>query len=93
LRSSRIILSLITMTDITLYQYEMCPYCIHVRNYFDGRSITYEKVNVSTDRSDKLRVEIAEKSGVNSVPVVKVDDKYIGDSANIIRWFKEHYHE
>ena len=80
------------MTDITLYQYETCPYCIRVSTYFNDRGITYEKVDVSTDRSDKLRVEIAEKSGVSSVPVVKVEDKYIGDSMNIIKWFEEHYH-
>ena len=76
---------------ITLYQFETCPFCEKVRNVLDAKSIEYEKVNVPADRDDPVRKELLEKSGVGTVPVIKIDDKYIGESGDIVAYIEENY--
>ncbi len=74
--------------QITLFQFETCPFCVKVRDKLAELSIDYEKVNVERDREDPLRKKLLEKSGVGTVPVIRVVDengeKYIGDSGRII---------
>jgi glutaredoxin 3 len=79
------------MTSITLYQFEECPYCAKVRKKLAEKDIEYEKVNVAQDREDPQRVDIKEKSGVGTVPVIKIDDKWIGDSGAIITYLDENF--
>ena len=75
--------------EITLYQFVECPYCAKVRAKLDELGLPYEKVNVPSDRDDSLRKKLLEKSGVGTVPVIKIDDKYIGDSDKIISYLQE----
>jgi len=72
------------MPKITLYQFGRCPYCADVRDKLEEKGLSYEKVEVSCDRQDPLRKEIAQKSGVSTVPVIRIDDRYIGESRVII---------
>ncbi len=74
---------------ITLYQFEECPYCAKVRNYLDNHNLEYEKVNVPYSRDDPQRKELAEKSGVFTVPVIKINNHYIGDSDKIIEYLEK----
>ncbi len=79
------------MAKITLYQFESCPFCEKVRNKLAELNLDYEKVNVPNDREDSLRKELFEKSGVATIPVIKIDDKFIGDSGEIISYLEENF--
>ncbi len=79
------------MAKITLFQFEACPFCAKVRTKLEEKGLKYEKVNVLRDREDSQRKELAEKSGVFTVPVIKIDDKYIGDSGEIIEYLEENF--
>lgn len=74
--------------NITLYQFESCPYCAKVRAVLDEMQLPYNKVEMVRDREDPHRQELAKKSNVLTVPVIEIDGKFIGDSARII----EHLH-
>ncbi len=76
---------------ITLYQFEMCPFCAKVRAKLDELKIEYKKVNVANDRSDPKRQEIANKSGVASVPVINDGDVWMGESGDIVAYLEEKY--
>jgi glutaredoxin 3 len=76
--------------SITLYQFEMCPFCAKVRAKLDEMGLEYKKVDVPRDREDPQRKDIAEKSGVQTVPVIEIDGKWIGDSGAIIAYLDEH---
>ncbi len=79
------------MESLILYQFEQCPFCRKVRGWLDGHGIDHETVNVEHDRNDPVRRELAERSGVATVPVLKVGvQRYIGDSDRIISWLEEH---
>ncbi len=57
----------------------------------DWRYKMYEKVDVSRDRNDPLRKELYRRSGVPTVPVLRIDDIYIGDSEEIIKHIEERF--
>lgn len=77
------------MAEITLYQLESCPYCALVRQKLDEKGLEYEMIEVSNDRNDPLRRELFEKSGVRTVPVIKVDDFYLGESQEIVEYVEK----
>jgi len=77
------------MAKITLFQFENCPFCKKVRDKLAELNLDYEIENVPRDRDDSLRKELFEKSGVATVPVIKIDEKYIGDSEKIIKYLEE----
>ncbi|HIJ11180.1 TPA: glutaredoxin [Candidatus Woesearchaeota archaeon] len=79
------------MATITLYQFEECPYCMKVRAKLAEMKLEYEKVNVPRDREDPLRKDLLEKSGVPTVPVIKIDDRYIGDSSAIVAYLEKKF--
>jgi glutaredoxin 3 len=76
------------MAKITLFQFETCPFCAKVRAKLDDMGLEYEKVNVPHERDDPQRMDLLEKSGVATVPVILIDDKYIGESADIIDYLE-----
>ncbi len=75
------------MPKITLYQFEECPFCAKVRLFLTEMKLPFTTVTVAPNRDDPQRKELAQKSGVPTVPVVSIDGKYIGDSQKIIDYF------
>ena len=72
-----------------LYQLEDCPYCKLVKEKLEEKNIEYQNVNVIRSREDKLRKELVEKSGVPTVPVLQIGNKYIGESKDIIKYLEK----
>ena len=79
------------MPKIILYQFEQCPYCAKVRAKLAEKCVEYEKVNVAHDRENPLREELFEKIGVHTVPVIKIDGKYMGESDEIVKYLDENF--
>lgn len=79
------------MIKITLYQFETCPYCEKVRQKLAEKRLEYEKVEVPRNRDDPIRKDLFEKSGVHTVPVIKIDNKYIGESGDIVKYLEENF--
>lgn len=77
------------LSETVLYQLPSCPYCRKVREVLDMKKIPYVTLNVSPSRSDILRKKLLEKSGVETVPVLKIEGKYIGESEAIISFLQE----
>ena len=76
---------------IKLYQFEMCPYCAKVRVKLDELGLKYKTLDVPHDREDPIRKDVAEKSGVVTVPVLEIDGKFIGESSEIIKYLEQNH--
>ena len=74
---------------IILYTLAGCPFCNKVRSFLESHKLAYEEIEVPMWRDDPVRQELSEKSGVGTVPVIKVNGEYIGDSQIIIDYLKE----
>lgn len=76
---------------IILYQFESCPYCEKVRQKLKEKKLDFEKVNVPREREDKIRKDLFKKSGVLTVPVIKINERYIGESQDIVNYLDENF--
>ncbi len=79
---------MVTLANIILYQLPSCQYCRKVREVLEQKKIPYTIIDVSPDRKDILRKKLAEKSGVLTVPVLKIGEKYIGESEEIVKYLE-----
>lgn len=79
------------LAETVLYQFPSCPYCRKVREVLDRKKIPYVTMNVSPSQNDILRRKLAEKSGVETVPVLKIDGMYIGESDEIVKYLNQHF--
>lgn len=55
------------------------------------KNLDFEKINVPHDREAKIRKDLFKKSGVLTVPVIKIGERYIGESEEIIKFIDEKY--
>jgi glutathione S-transferase len=72
-----------------LYQFEGCPYCKMVRQRMSDLLLTYECINVPTDRS--RRQAVIAVSGQPSVPVLVDGDTVLDDENDIIAYLDRTY--
>lgn len=79
------------IAEITLFQLPGCGYCRKVREKLDEKKVRYATVNVSPSRTDILRQKLLEKSGGPTVPVLKIGEKYIGESEAILKYLGENF--
>ena len=60
---------------VTVYSTQVCPWCTKAKEYLDSLNISYEAVDVSTDKD--AAADIVQKTRQRGVPVIKVDERYI----------------
>ncbi|KAG2490256.1 hypothetical protein HYH03_011380 [Edaphochlamys debaryana] len=66
-------------SKITLYQYEVCPYCCKVRAMLDYYKLPYTVIEVNPLTKGELKWSTYKK-----VPVVKLDEEVVVDSSAIM---------
>ena len=76
---------------IKLYQFDACPFCQKVRKVLDEKKVEYHVVNVARDRDDPVRQQLAQRSGVQTVPVLDANGSFIGESERIIDFINKTY--
>lgn len=69
------------LPDITLYQYEVCPFCNKVRAYLDYHKIPYKVVEVDPLRKTELR-KFSED--YRKVPIAVVNGQQVNGSDKVI---------
>jgi len=77
------------MAEITLYQFESCPYCAKVRGKLETMGLEYEKIDVPWSHPE--RKEVYEVSGQTTVPVLVDGDTMLADEYEIIDYLKKTY--
>ncbi len=70
--------------ELTLYQFEGCPFCAKVRTKLAKKGLKYSTVEVPRDDDDPLWALLHDKAGVWTVPVLKAGERWIGESEDIV---------
>ncbi len=83
-------------SDLTLYQYKACPFCVKVRRNMKRQSLPIETRDAK--RSDSARVELLEGGGKLKVPCLKIQDpqgdvRWMYESKEIIGYLEERFAE
>lgn len=63
------------MSSVKVFSTPTCPYCVRVKDYLKGHAVSFENVDVSTDRTGLQ--EMMRVSGQMGVPVVVIDGEVI----------------
>ena len=64
------------MPKIKLYTTKSCPFCIAAKNLLKIKDLRFEEIDL-TSRTE-LRLEISTKYNWRTVPLIIIDDKFIG---------------
>jgi microsomal prostaglandin-E synthase 2 len=77
------------MSDVTLYQFELCPYCQKVRAGLELKGIAFRKVEVNP--MNKKELPALPAGAPRKVPVLAIDGKLLWDSTEILAYLDEHF--
>ena len=77
------------MKDVTLYQFELCPYCHKVRAGLELKGLTYRKVEVNP--MNKKELPKLPAGAPRKVPVLDVGGELLWDSTVILVYLDEHF--
>lgn len=66
--------------DITLYQYQVCPFCCKVRSFLDFYNIPYKIVEVNPITKSEIKFSKEYKR----VPIILINGLQINDSSKIV---------
>lgn len=69
-------------SDIVLYASEFCPYCRRARTLLDQKGATYTVLDVNRD--PHLWVEIAKRTGRDTVPQIFIGDRWVGGCDDLL---------
>ena len=61
---------------------DYCPYCIKVKSYFEKKKVTFEWIDSETPEGQQIRSAEAKKYNYNTIPMVFINDKFIGGCDN-----------
>lgn len=62
--------------DIKIYTTQFCPYCIRAKQLLTALNLKFESIDVGSDA--ELRNKLVQETGHMTVPIIMIDDKFIG---------------
>ena len=80
--------------DLTIYQFEACPFCVKVRRFIRKNSL---KINLKDAKNNKtFKSELVNEGGKHKVPCLKIAKKYsktiwLYESTEIIKFLKKEF--
>jgi len=77
------------LKSYSLYQFSACPFCIKVRRVMRRLNLPIELKNANTD--EQLKAELLAKGGSPKVPCLRVGDKWMYESNEIIKYLEERF--
>jgi glutaredoxin 3 len=68
---------LITMTNVEIYTWAMCPFCIRAKQLLTAKGVQFTEYSIDGD--ERARAQMAERAnGRRSVPQIFIDGEHIG---------------
>jgi len=64
------------MKKVILYTTRYCPFCTRAKTLLQRKNIAFTEVDLSED--DQKRDEIASQTGWTTVPMIFIDEEFIG---------------
>ena len=77
------------MPAITLYQFELCPYCHKARAALEAKGLAFTKVEVNP--MSKKELPPLPEGAKRKVPVLEIEGRIIQDSTDILTFLDERF--
>ena len=72
---------------VRMYTTAYCPYCINAKRLLKKEGIAFVDHDVSRDRA--LRSKIASQTGHRTVPMIFVDDEFVGGYTELVEFRRQ----
>jgi glutaredoxin len=84
-----------TITDLTLYHFETCPFCAATRRVIDDLGLEIERRDILLNPT--YRNELVSGGGKPQVPSLRIETEdgaiqWLYESADIVRFVRDHAH-
>ena len=76
---------------ITLYQYEVSPFCDKIRRVLNYKGLKYNTVDYSI--ADTAKGALKKHNSIGKVPIIKAHGIYLGDSTEIAKFIEKKHPE
>lgn len=77
------------LKSYSLYQFKACPFCIKVRRVMRKLNLPIELKNANTD--ENLKAELLSKGGSPKVPCLRIGEKWMYESNDIIKYLEDKF--
>lgn len=78
-----------TTVVLALYKFDSCPYCQKVFRAIDALNVNVEYRDIRKDAT--WRQDLYQHTNRTTVPCLKIDDRYLHESTDIVAWLRRHY--
>lgn len=75
------------MKKVVIYTFNTCPFCVRAKRLMDNKGVSYEEIDITTDRDELKKLEKSTQCA--TVPQIFVNDEFIGGCDDIIKLHKE----
>mgnify|MGYP001307090376 CR=1 FL=1 len=62
--------------EIKVYSTISCPFCVAAKNLLNSKNLKYTEIDLTSDL--ELRLEISTKYNWRTVPMIVINDEFIG---------------
>ena len=66
------------MAKVRVLGNDWCPYCVKIKNFLQTNKVPYDWIDTETYEGKQERSKVSAKEKYNTIPMVYVDDKFIG---------------
>ena len=70
------------MKPVKIYTKGFCPHCTRVKQFFDGKGVSYEEVDVTND--PEMLQQIVAQTNMRTVPQVFIGDEFVGGCDDVL---------
>ena len=67
------------MKKIVVYSVDYCPYCKRAKKLLIEKGVPFEEIDI-TANEDEIRPKLMLQTGIDTVPQIFIDDKFVGGS-------------
>lgn len=71
------------MTNVELYTWSTCPFCVRAKALLDRKGVTYTEYNLDGDEQGRTAMVKRGTNGRRSVPQIFIDNQHIGGCAEL----------
>ena len=73
--------------EIIIYTTKLCPFCVSAKNLLSSKNLEYTEIDLSTDLEKRL--EVSTKYNWRTVPMIIINDEFIGGFDDLIKLNEE----
>lgn len=70
------------MKKIIVYTTQFCGFCDSAKRLLDQKGLKYESIDITNDH--ELRQKLSEENSWRTVPMIFIDDKFIGGFTELV---------